>query len=81
MRPARKIDPKHPHADVGRRLAWLRKTMRHKQAEMASAIGCSPSQWNHWESGLRPIPMDEAIKLCEWADVSLDWIYRGVDVR
>ena len=66
---------------VGKRLKWLRERHGMKQVEIAEAIGALPSAWNHWESGLRPMPLDEAIKLCEWADVSLDWIYRGIDRR
>lgn len=74
-KPARKWLP------MGKRLKWLRTTHKLTQAEIAEAIGALATQWNHWETGLRPMPLDDAIKLCGWADVSLDWIFRGVDVR
>ena len=46
-------------------------------AERAKAINVSPAQWSYFQSGAREIQPQHAIRLCDLANVSLDYIYRG----
>src|ERR1700761_26252 len=44
-------------------------------AERAKAINVSPAQWSYFQSGAREIQPQHAIRLCDLANVSLDYIY------
>lgn len=49
-----------------------------KQAAFARLVGIEPQALNNYETALRRISVDQAIKICAATGVSLDWIYRGI---
>lgn len=63
---------------VGDRLRKTRTVMGLTQRAMCKSIGVSPSRWNNWEQGKRPLDLEAAVALCERHELTLDWLYRGV---
>ncbi|MGY4288852.1 transcriptional regulator with XRE-family HTH domain [Bradyrhizobium sp. LM2.7] len=49
-----------------------------KQAAFARLVGIEPQALNNYETALRRISVDQAVKICAATGVSLDWIYRGI---
>lgn len=72
-------EPPSPHslAEIAKRLRLLREALDNTQASMASLAGVTPAAWGNYESGLRRIRVDEALRLCSALGVTLDWVYRG----
>ncbi|MEM5780919.1 MAG: helix-turn-helix transcriptional regulator, partial [Lawsonibacter sp.] len=56
------------------RLKQLREDLDLTQAEVAEAIGTSQSYYSKQEAGKKPIPMEQLIKLCNYFQVSADYI-------
>lgn len=52
----------------------LKKTV--SQAEFARRIGMTPQSWNQVTKANR-IGVDQAMMVCRFTGVTLDWIYRG----
>lgn len=71
-------DDKYPHRDIGLRLQAIRESTGLNPTEFTELIGVNYTRYLNWESGQRRLLPDEAIKLCEKFDVSLDFIYRGI---
>jgi transcriptional regulator with XRE-family HTH domain len=69
--------PKEINA-IAERLILTREALGLKQAAFARLVGIEPQALNNYESGLRRISVDQAIKICAATGVSLDWIYRGL---
>jgi transcriptional regulator with XRE-family HTH domain len=62
---------------ISRRLRELREAMGYSQATMARIAGIGPTTWNNYETAIRRISLDEAMKVCSATGATLDWIYRG----
>ena len=62
---------------IGARLRLTREAFGLSQADWYRLAGIWPSAWNNYETGLRRISLDQALKVCDATGVSLDWIYRG----
>jgi len=64
--------------EIGARLRALRLALEDEsQADFARRHGFKRSQLNNWETGVRRIPLEAAVTLCDAYGVSLDWMYRG----
>lgn len=67
-------------SEIGERLRKIREGFSDlKQAQWANKHNFSPTQWNNWEKGTRRITVDEAEKLARTYELSLDYIYRGIE--
>lgn len=56
------------------RLRQLRKTWGLTQAEVAEALMCDQSLYSKYERGLRPLPLEAAVRLSGYYGVSLDYL-------
>ena len=56
------------------RLRQLRDDSDLTQKEIAEVIGTSQSYYSKQELGKKPIPIEQLIKLCEFFQVSADYI-------
>lgn len=63
---------------IAERLKRTREAMGFNQAQWCRLTGIEPQAWNNYESGLRRISIDQAIKVCQATGVTTDWIYRGL---
>ena len=36
-----------------------------------------PNRYSQYETGVRPLTIDAALRICDEYGVSLDWLYRG----
>lgn len=63
---------------IAERLKLTREALGLNQAAFARLTGIEPQAINNYETGLRGISVDQAIKICAATGVSLDWIYRGL---
>jgi transcriptional regulator with XRE-family HTH domain len=54
----------------------LLKAEGRSQAELCRLASVSPTAFSNWLNGSRP-QLDQAIKLCDAYDLTLDWIYFG----
>jgi hypothetical protein len=67
-----------PYIAIGTRLAAVRKAFGgQSQLTWSARHGFAGTQYNNWESGLRRIPVECAITLCDLHGLDLDYIYRG----
>lgn len=51
--------------------------MKISQREVCRRSGVAPSTYNQWEKAVNRPDLDEAIKLRDALDLTLDWIYLG----
>ncbi len=66
--------------DIGERLRICREAIGKSQVDNARAANITPSAYNQFEKGrIRPA-LDTALSLCEVYGLSLDYIYRGIDI-
>jgi transcriptional regulator with XRE-family HTH domain len=63
---------------IALRLKRIRQAKGLSQAAWCRLVGIPTPQWHNYESGLRRIALDPALKVCAATGVSLDWIYRGI---
>lgn len=63
---------------LAERLRRTREAMGQTQASWCRMVGIEPAAWSNYETGLRRISIDQALKVCKATGVSLDWIYRGM---
>lgn len=63
---------------IAERLKLTREALGLKQAAFARMVGIEPQAVNNYETGLRGISVDQAVKICAATGISLDWIYRGI---
>lgn len=69
----------YPHADIGVRLRALRIHLGYTLKEFAELHHWGPTQLTNWETGHRRVTVEAAAKLRERYNVSLDWIYLGIE--
>jgi transcriptional regulator with XRE-family HTH domain len=72
----RKTEGRDKHA-VAARLQLTRDALGKKQGEFAEAAGIKKNTYNQYETAKNLISLDEAHKLCDAHNLTLDWIYRG----
>lgn len=64
--------------DVAARLELLRLWAGYdSQSAFAVQTGLTASEWNHFETGRRPLSITAAHKLRQRWRVTLDWLYYG----
>jgi transcriptional regulator with XRE-family HTH domain len=67
-------------ADVGRRLRQTRAALGIEDLqEFGEAAGLEQSLYNRFDNGKRLLTLQAAMKLCERYQLTLDWLYRGID--
>jgi transcriptional regulator with XRE-family HTH domain len=64
--------------DIGDRLRLTREAKKLNQATWCRLVRIEQQAWNNYERGRKRISIDQALKVCEFTGVSLDWIYRGI---
>lgn len=57
------------------RLKEVRKSRRLTQAQVAEGVNCSASTLSRYETGKRQPPLDMLVRLADFFDVSLDYIF------
>jgi transcriptional regulator with XRE-family HTH domain len=67
-----------PIQEIGDRLRLTRESKKLNQATWCKLVGIEQQAWNNYERGRKRISIDQALKVCRFAGVTLDWIYRGV---
>lgn len=63
---------------ISARLKLTREAMGFSQAQWCRLVGIETPAWNNYETGLRRISVDQALKVSQATGVPLDWIYRGL---
>ena len=63
------------------RIRDLREDNDKKQREIAEYLNCDQSLYSKFERGERTLPLDYAIKLAQYYNVSVDYIVRLTDVE
>jgi transcriptional regulator with XRE-family HTH domain len=73
-----RYDPTTP-AEVGRRLALTRRALEYTTTTMCRLMGSIShgSTYSNYESGIRLISIQHALKLCRRCRLTLAWIYQG----
>jgi hypothetical protein len=69
--------PGRPFAEIGARLLKTREALELDRKELCEIIDCSPTRWSQYETGVRCITIEIALRLADTYDISLDWVYRG----
>ena len=49
-----------------------------RQSAWCRAVGITQQKWNSYERGVSRISLNQALKLCDLAGVTLDWLFRGI---
>jgi transcriptional regulator with XRE-family HTH domain len=62
------------------RITVTRRAYGWSQSELSRRLGITPQAWGHYEHCRSNIPYEIASKICDLTGVSLDWIYRGVEI-
>ena len=62
---------------IGERLRLTRDVLGFTQAEFADRCALARNTYNQYEHGRNIPQLQQAIRLCESFDLTLDWIYRG----
>lgn len=80
MPKARKT-PKKPPSELQMRLSMRLKAIQQElgrsDAEMGKLVGVSRTRWGNWVNQ-ENMPAEEAmVALCDLAQVSMEWLYRG----
>mgnify|MGYP001574112041 CR=1 FL=1 len=79
----RMVNPLYESAAIGERLRWVFLAWRSgtngkcTQKEFFRRAGIAPNTGNNWLSGKERPRVDEAIRLCDVYNLTLDYIYRG----
>lgn len=70
------VEPEY--TDIAARLVSVRRAFSDlTQKDWAEKHQFNQTQYNNWERGLRRIPIDAAVQLCDLYGLTLDFIYRG----
>lgn len=69
----------YPYADIGERIRRLRRTLGYSNTDFARLHNWGQTQLTNWETGHRRITVEAATKLRDRYQVTLDWIYLGVE--
>ena len=56
------------------RIRQLRENRGLTQLEVANELSCDQSLYSKYERGLRPLPLESAVKLAAFYGVSLDYL-------
>ena len=56
------------------RIRQLRETRGLTQANVADELMCDQSLYSKYERGVRPLPLESAVRLAEYYGVSLDYL-------
>lgn len=64
---------------IGRRIRQIRANKKITQVEMAKQLEVSPATVSGWEIGDFGISLEAAVRVANWADVSLGWLVTGND--
>lgn len=64
-------------AAIALRLQLTRRVFGVQQNEFCSRAGIAANTYNQYERGTRLPTIENALRLCEAYDLTLDWIYRG----
>lgn len=62
---------------IAHRLRMTREALGLNQTELCERAGVKRNTYNQWEQGKGRPQIDEAQKLCDAFNITLDWIYRG----
>ena len=65
--------------NINKRLKDLREDADKSQKEIANVIGTSQSYYAQYENGKRTLPLDRAISLARYYNVSLDYLAGLID--
>lgn len=60
--------------DYRRRLRELREDRDYTQAQIGEVLGKSQQGYNHIEAGRAELKIDDLVKLCQYYDLSADYI-------
>lgn len=63
---------KNIYKRLGTNLRKIRKAKKITQEELGKVIGVSKTAVVNYENGIRKIPLESVVKLCDFYDVSLD---------
>ena len=63
------------------RIRDLREDSDLKQKEIAQYLMCDQSLYSKFERCVRPLPLDLAVKLAEYYDVSLDYLVGITNIK
>ena len=68
--------------EIGKRIEKIRNNKLHgmSQRRLGRAIGMSGQNIGLVINGKSSLSIENAIKLCEYADVSMDYVFRGIDL-
>ena len=64
-------------AAIGGRLEVTRQVVGLQQNEFCKGARLAPNTYNQYERGKKRPTLDNALRLCEAYNLTLDWIYRG----
>ena len=70
------INESHPER-VAPRLKLLRKLSNMTQKELCELLEIQPGTYNHYERGLNRPDVSNALKLCAFHGVTLDYLFSG----
>lgn len=79
MAKSKKRPTKHPESpkETGKRLRRLRLLHSLRSGMLAKRLQMLPATYSNYETGLSKPSIANALKLVEFFDVTLDYIYRG----
>tara|TARA_R110000868_G_scaffold94316_2_gene260280 strand:+ start:2477 stop:2971 length:495 start_codon:yes stop_codon:yes gene_type:complete len=69
------------HADLGDRIRQLRLSWGMSQCAYSLRFNFNQTQLSNWEIGIRRPTIEAAIEMCDAHNVSMDWIFRGLNCR
>ena len=73
---SRAVSPE-TRANIGLRLLWLREALGHSQVEWSRALLIDNIRLHKWETGKGLPNIDVLIMICEIAQVTMDYFFRG----
>ena len=62
---------------IATRLRHTREAVGLNQTEFAMRANLKQNRYSQYESGVRPLTIDAAHRICDEYGVTLDWLYRG----
>lgn len=63
------------------RIRDLREDADKKQTEIAAYLFCDQSQYSKYECGIRPLPLEYAVKLARFYSVSVDYLLGVTNIK
>lgn len=62
---------------IAARLLHTREALGLNQREFAMRANLKPNRYSQYETRVRALTIDAALRICDKYGVSLDWLYRG----